>query len=104
MDRSAEDALFRSSISILRLLAEVERLAALVPHTAAARQAVQTATDERASLARRLRSKGLTVREIAERLDRTERQVYRLLHRDLSSHVMTSGERSSSHVTDGLRV
>lgn len=76
-----EDALFRSSVSILRLLAEVEYLVKLVPNTAAARAAVRTATDERARLAHRLRSEGLTVREVALRLDRTERQVYRLLNR-----------------------
>jgi hypothetical protein len=78
---SQEDALFRANVSILRLLSEIEYLTALVPRTAAARAAIRTATDERANLAHRLRSNGLTVREIAARLDRTERQVYRLLNR-----------------------
>lgn len=78
--RDDEDAIFKADITILRLLAEIERLTRLVPRTAAARMAVRTATDERARLARRLRADGVTVREIAERLDRTERQVYRLLN------------------------
>lgn len=79
--RSSEDAIFAADVSILRLLAEVERLTKMVPRTAAAQAAIRTATDERARLARRLRRDGVTVRQIAERLDRTERQVYRLLSR-----------------------
>lgn len=76
-----EDSVFRADVSILRLLSVIERLTVGVPRTEAARAAVQAATDERARLAHRMRAKGLTVREIANRLDRTERQVYRLLSR-----------------------
>jgi DNA-binding NarL/FixJ family response regulator len=80
-EQRQEDALFRAEVSILRLLAIIERLTSAIPRTEAARAAVHAATDERAHLAHRLRSEGLTVRQIAARLDRTERQVYRLLNR-----------------------
>jgi len=70
-----DEALFRANANILRLL---DRFSA---RTAAARAAVRRSTDERADVARRLRADGLTVRQIALRLDRTERHVYRLLQR-----------------------
>lgn len=75
----AEAIIERAELTIVRLLDEIEALKA--SRTTAARESVATATDERAELARLLRSKGVTVRQIARRLDRTERQVYRLLSR-----------------------
>lgn len=77
----AEDIIARAELNIVRLLDEIDRLKATLPPTAAAHEAVATATDRRARQARRLRAEGFTVRQIARRLDRTERQVYRLLNR-----------------------
>ena len=76
----AEKAIADANLNIVRLLDEIDRLKQnLRPD--AARGARQTATDERAELARQLRSQGVTIRQRARRRDRTERQVYRLLHR-----------------------
>ena len=73
----AESERYRSSVSILRLIAEVERLRLLVPDTAVANAARKIAAQEKAAQARRMRADGITVKEIAKALDRTERQVMR---------------------------
>lgn len=76
----AEKAIADANLNIVRLLDEIDRLKQNLRPDAAL-EARQTATDERAELARQLRSQGVTIRQIARRLDRTERQVYRLLNR-----------------------
>ena len=76
----AEKAIADANLNIVRLLDEIDRLKQNLRPDAAL-EARQTATDERAELARQLRSQGVTIRQIARRLERTERQVYRLRHR-----------------------
>ncbi len=63
----------------MRLTAEVERLSGLVPDTAIANASRHLAAQERANLAKRMRSEGMTVADIAKAIGRTERQTYRLL-------------------------
>ena len=73
----AESERYRQSVSILRLIAEVERLRRLVPDTAIANSARKVAAEERAAQARRMRADGMTVPMVAKALDVDPRTVIR---------------------------
>lgn len=66
-----------ASAAITRLLAEVDRLIALVPDTAAANASRRVAAQERRQLARRMRANGMTIPAIAKAIDRSPRQIWR---------------------------
>ena len=63
--------------TIRRLITEVERLADLVPDTAAAVRGKKAIAEERKAHLDRLRARGMTLREVGRTLDVTERTVSR---------------------------
>jgi DNA-binding NarL/FixJ family response regulator len=76
-----EDVIYRQTVNIILLLEEIDRLTAATPRTAEANNARRVAADVRAAEARRMRADGKSVGQIAEEINRTERQVYTLLKR-----------------------
>jgi hypothetical protein len=77
--RASEDIIFKNVITITRLIAEIERLSAMVPNTAKATGRRSVLSQEKANLARLMREQGMTVPKIAEAIDRTPRHTQRLL-------------------------
>lgn len=84
--RRNEDAAFQNFGAVIKLVAQVEALAAQLDEgrrsrTSAATRARSDASDALAALARQRRAEGKSVVVIAEELGRTERQVRNLLKR-----------------------
>lgn len=77
-----EDALFRQSASILRLIGEIDRLTAANAPTSAALRARRVAKEERAALVRTYQEQGKSIAQTALILGITPRTVSR--HRSKS--------------------